>query len=125
MPTKPEWHANDHTGFYDKDEMDAYLKEIEPRWTRYKDQKPPIGERVLVLVDGEIHEGFLHQVDLAVSGPTVFQTVFTFPRCSLRSAQHMSWGEDPYWMTLPAAKPQQERSEKKELREVRKASDDL
>jgi hypothetical protein len=78
-----------------------------PRWIRFLDEKPKIGERVLVLIDGEIHEGYLDEVDLWKSGHTVFQTVFTIPSDSLSSAQHWSWGYDPYWMPIPCEKPEQ------------------
>ena len=81
-------------------------------WIRYCDQKPKFKERVLVLIDGEIHEGYLEELDLWNGGPTLFQTVFTIPRCDLSSAQHLSWGEDPYWMPIPCAKPAQNQTHK-------------
>lgn len=79
-------------------------------WIRYEDKKPEIGQRVLVLIDGEIHEGFLDEVDIYKHGPTVFQTVCTMPKSTLSSTQHWTWGEDPYWMPIPCEKPKQQLS---------------
>ena len=71
------------------------------KWIQYSKKKPPINERVLVLVDGEVHEGFLDSVLLmGKKKPTVFQTLFTNKQFSC-SAQHSHWGHDPYWMKIP------------------------
>lgn len=87
-------------------------------WIRYEDQKPKVNERVLVLINGEIHEGFLDEVLLmGHSEPTIFQTVYTIPKCELSSAQHWTWGEDPYWMPIPCEKPKQLRTTKVSLKE--------
>jgi hypothetical protein len=82
----------------------------EIRWIRYSEQKPPVNERVLVLVNGEIHEGFLHSyVLMGNTEPTIFQTLFTNDLRKAFSAQHTYWGDDPYWMPLPAPKPKQQK----------------
>lgn len=80
----------------------------EIRWIRYSDQKPPINERVLVLVNGEVHEGFLDSILLmGKTEPTIFKTLFTNDPRKEFSAQHGTWGYDPYWMPMPAPKPTQ------------------
>ncbi len=82
----------------------------EIKWIRYSEQKPPINENILVLVNGEIHEGFLHSLLLMGNkDPTLFKTLFTNDSRKEFSAQHTSWGFDPYWMPIPAIKPVQEK----------------
>jgi len=80
------------------------------RWIRFSEQKPPVNEPILVLVEGEVHEGFLDSyVLIGRTEPTEFKTLFTNRRGSEKafSAQHTSWGYDPYWMPMPAPKPEQ------------------
>ncbi len=91
----------------------------ELKWIRYSEQKPPINERVLVLVDGEVHEGFLDSyILMGNTEPTVFKTLLRNDYRKEFSAQHASWGHDPYWMPMPAPKPkQQKRSQSTEKSE--------
>jgi hypothetical protein len=85
----------------------------EINWIQYSKQKPPINERVLVLVEGEVHEGFLDSILLmGESEPTIFQTLFTNAYRKEFSAQHGTWCHDPYWMPIPSPKPIQLRDPK-------------
>jgi hypothetical protein len=79
------------------------------KWIRYSEEKPPINTDVLVLVNGEIHEGYLDSVLLmGKEEPTIFETLYTNSNnhgCGSR--QHKTWGDDPYWMHIPCKKPVQ------------------
>lgn len=80
----------------------------EIKWVRYSEQKPPVDVRVLVLVNEEVHEGFLDsELLMGELEPTIFKTLFTNNTRKEFSAQHTTWGADPYWMPLPATKPRQ------------------
>ena len=79
-------------------------------WIRYSEQKPPINTNVLVLVDGEIHEGYLDSIVLmGNTEPTIFETLYTNDHSNgkMFTRQHLWWGTDPYWMYIPAPKPKQ------------------
>lgn len=84
------------------------------KWIRYSEEKPPLNIDVLVLVDGEIHEGYLDSVLLMGDiEPTEFHTLYTNSRnggCG--SPQHTYWGDDPYWMPIPCEKPTQIKTDK-------------
>jgi len=106
--------------------VSGYNNSMENKWIRYSEQKPPINERVLVLVNGEVHEGFLDSVLLmGNTEPTIFKTLLTNDSRKEFSAQHTTWGYDPYWMPMPAPKPkQQTRPESKEKSEMMLAIED-
>jgi hypothetical protein len=74
---------------------------------RYRDQKPPVNTPLLILIDGEIREGYIDEVLLLGNVlPTHFQTVH-YPEREQWKDQHSYWGYDPYWMLAPE-KPKQE-----------------
>jgi hypothetical protein len=78
-------------------------------WIRYTDEKPPTNKNILVLVNGEIHEGYLDsRILMGEDEPTLMQTLYTnSTNYGCGSAQHTSWGIDPYWMHIPYEKPKQ------------------
>jgi hypothetical protein len=94
-------------------------------WIRYKDQKPPLFEHVLVLVNGEVHEGFLDSyVIMGNTEPTVFKTLMTNSHGPCGSAQHTSWGDDPYWLPMPFPKPKQVRKKREKCDEMMAYNDE-
>jgi hypothetical protein len=75
------------------------------KWIRLSEQKPPINTDILILVDGRIHEGYLHSLLLmGKTEPTEFHTTYL---TNYEHAQHGYWGDDPYWMPIPCEKPEQ------------------
>lgn len=84
------------------------------KWIRYLDETPPTNVNVLILVNGEIHEGYLDSVVLmGNTEPTLFETLYTNSKnYGCGSPQHTSWGDDPYWMPIPCEKPKQIKSTK-------------
>jgi hypothetical protein len=80
----------------------------ELKWIRFSEQRPPNNVRVLVLVRGEVHEGLIDSVLLmGNTEPTLFESLFKNDPRKEFSLQHTSWGDDPYWMPMPASKPKQ------------------
>lgn len=71
-------------------------------WIRYADQQPPANTPLLILIDGEVFEGYIDEVLLLGEViPTRFKTVrFPISR-NMSKDQHWDWGTDPYWMLCP------------------------
>ena len=90
-------------------------EETKMKWIRLSEQVPPVNTDILILVNGEIHEGYLDSVLLMVKPdePTLFETLYTnSENYGCGSPQHSSWGDDPYWMPIPCKKPIQIKSTK-------------
>jgi hypothetical protein len=74
------------------------------KWIRFSEKQPPMNTDVLVLVNGRIYEGFLHNyVLMGHTEPTIFKTLYM---TQYECAQNTSWGDDPYWAEIPE-KPKQ------------------
>jgi hypothetical protein len=69
-------------------------------WIRYRDCKPELGQPVIVLIDGVVHQGYLKERTLPGSFcPIVFQMIMVPGRVdTVPKAWH--WGYDPYWLPI-------------------------
>jgi hypothetical protein len=91
----------------------------EIKWYRVSEVEPPVNTNILVLVNGEIHEGYLHEHEIMVKGLVKDTTLYTNSKnYGCGSPQHLPWGDDPYWMPIPVEKPKQIKSEKVETSNV-------
>ena len=71
-------------------------------WIRYADQQPPANTPLLILIDGEVFEGYIDEVMiLGQVIPTRFKTVHFPISRNMSKDQHWDWGTDPYWMLCP------------------------